>query len=132
MDRRRFLIGATMVPLVSVSAKHAAAHPGEQASAGWRRFEVTTEVALADGRAVLWLPLVQSARSYQRALSLAWHGNADEAELVDDAIYGAPLLRLTWAKGTDPRQVSVVQTVETRDRDTQPDPAAPAELALIL
>jgi transglutaminase-like putative cysteine protease len=121
-----------MVPLVSVSANHPAAHAGEQASAGWRRFEVTTEVALADGPAVLWLPLVRSAPSYQRSLSLAWHGNADEAELVDDAVYGAPVLRLTWAKGTSPRQVSVVQTVETRDRDTQPDPAAPAELALFL
>jgi transglutaminase-like putative cysteine protease len=132
MDRRRFLLGAATAPIIGASGKFVAAHGGEEARAGWRRFEVTTEVALADGPAVLWLPLAQTARSYQRALSLAWHGNDDEAELVGDAVYGAPVLRLAWSKQTSPRRVSVVQTVETRDRDTRPDPAAPAELALFL
>src|SRR5437667_3680570 len=132
MDRRRFLLGAATAPIITASGRLATAYGGEDANIGWRRFEVTTEVALADGPAVLWLPLGQSARAYQRALSLAWHGNADEAELLDDAIYGAPVLRLTWAKATIPRQVSVVQTVETRDRDARPDPAASAELALFV
>jgi transglutaminase-like putative cysteine protease len=132
MDRRRFLLGAATAPIVAGSGKLALAHGEDLAAAPWRRFEVTTEVDLADGPAVLWLPLAQSARSYQRTLSLAWHGNADEAELVDDATYGAPVLRLTWAKAADPRHVRVLQTVETRDRDAQPEPAAPAELALFL
>ena len=132
MDRRRFLLGAVTAPITTASGKLAAAHAGEEAGADWRRFEVMTEVTLADGPAVLWLPLAQTAWSYQRALSLAWRGDADEAELVDDAVYGAPVLRLTWAKETSPRRVSVVQTVETRDRDTRPDPATPAELALSL
>ena len=128
MDRRRFLLGAVTAPITTASGKLAAAHAGEEAGADWRRFEVMTEVTLADGPAVLWLPLAQTAWSYQRALSLAWRGDADEAELVDDAVYGAPVLRLTWAKETSPRRVSVVQTVETRDRDTRPDPATPAGL----
>jgi transglutaminase-like putative cysteine protease len=132
MDRRRFLIGATMAPVLSVSTKHAASHAGELASAGWRRFEVISEVALADAPATLWLPLIQSARSYQRALSLTWHGNADEAELIDDEVYGAPILRLSWTEPAGSRQVSVVQTVQTRDRGTRPDPASPTELALFL
>jgi transglutaminase-like putative cysteine protease len=132
MDRRRFLLSATMAPIAAASGRLTAACAAEASGAGWRRFEVATEVALAEGPASLWLPLAQSARSYQRALSLTWQGNADEAALVDDPVYGAPVLRLSWAAATGPRQVRVVQTLETRDRDSQPVPAAPADRTLYL
>ena len=132
MDRRRFLFSAAMAPVAAGSARLAAVYAADAPAAGWRRFEVTIEVSLTGGPASLWLPLAQTARSYQRALSLAWQGNAEEAELVDDPVYGAPALHSTWAAATEASRVRVVQTVETRDRDLQPDPAPPAELALYL
>jgi transglutaminase-like putative cysteine protease len=132
MNRRRFLLGSAMAPVAAASGVVARLGAAEKPVAGWRRFEVATEVALADAPASLWLPLAQSARSYQRALSLAWRGNADEAELLDDPVYGAPVLRLTWAAGKSEQNTRVVQIIETRDRDGGADPATPSDRVLFL
>ena len=134
MNRRRFLAGAAAAPVVAASGRFAAAGAAAEPepAAGWRRFEVTTEVTLGAAPASLWLPIAQSARPYQRALSLDWQGTADQAELVADPAYGAQALRLTWKAGDGARTVRVIQTVETRDRDRQPEPASPAEQALFL
>ncbi len=131
MDRRRFLAGAATVPVIA-AGRLAPARAAEEPAASWRRFEVTSEVDLSAAPASLWLPIAQTARSYQRALSLDWRGNADQAELVDDPVYGAQVLRLTWKSGAGAQQVRVVQTVETRDRGGQPDPASPSEQRLFL
>ncbi len=132
MERRQFILTAAMTPVVFVGGKVARLAAAEEPSDGWRRFEITTGISLGGGPSSLWLPLAHSARSYQRAPSLTWQGNADAAELLDDPVYGAPVLRLSWAAGKNSGDARVVQTVETRDRATQPDPAAPAELALYL
>ena len=132
MDRRSLLLSATIAPLIIAAGRSARLCADEKPADGWRRFEITTEVALAEGLASLWLPLAQSARSYQHSLSLAWQATADQTELADDPVYGAPVLRLNWTKDADIRQARVVQIVETRDRDGQPDPASPAERALFL
>lgn len=129
MDRRQFMLGAAVGPVVAMSRRLAWAGAGDAAN-GWRRFEITTEIALTGGPGSLWLPVAQSARSYQRPLSLAWQGNAGNAELLDDPVYGAPVLHLTWSAANRPGEARIVQTVETRDRATQTDPAAAAEQAL--
>ena len=132
MDRRRFIFSTAMAPAIVAAGRVSRTAAAEGPSTGWRRFAVTTEIALAGSPGTLWLPLAQSARSYQRALSLTWQGNADAAELLEDPVYGAPVLRLTWDGGKGAGNAHVVQTVETRDRATEPDPATPAELALYL
>jgi transglutaminase-like putative cysteine protease len=132
MNRRKFLASAAMAPVIAAAGRLAPVRAAAETTAGWRRFEVTTEAALTAAPASLWLPIAQTARSYQRALSLDWQGTADQAELVDDPVYGAEMLRLTWKSAASARQVRVVQTIETRDRDGQPDPTSPAEQALFL
>ncbi|MGH7045667.1 MAG: transglutaminase-like domain-containing protein [Stellaceae bacterium] len=132
MDRRCLLAGAAMTPVLAAASRLIPAAAAEDPVSGWRRFELTTEVTLTAAPASLWLPIGQSRRSYQRALSLGWQGTAEEAELVDDPVYGARILRLKWKPGASVRQVRVVQTVETRDRSNQPDPASPAEQAFYL
>ncbi len=129
MDRRRFLSAAAMTSALAAAARLAPAVAGE---AGWRRFEVTTEIDLSEGPGSVWLPLAQQARSYQRPLSLAWEGTAGKSELVIDPAYGAPILYAVWPAGAEARRLRVVQTVETRDRASQPDPAAADEQALYL
>jgi hypothetical protein len=47
------------------------------AATEWHRFEITTRVTLLDasGAAQLWLPLAQTAGSYQTALDLRWQSS---------------------------------------------------------
>lgn len=131
MHRRRFLASAAMAPVAVAAGRLATVRAADEGDK-WRRFEVTTEVTLTAAPASLWLPIAQTARSYQRALSLYWEGTADRAELVEDPVYGSQLLRLSWKPGDNARQVRVVQTVEVQDRAGQPDPASPAERRLFL
>jgi transglutaminase-like putative cysteine protease len=132
MNRRRLLASAALTPVIAAAGRLAPVRAAEEPAAGWRRFEVATEVTLAAAPASLWLPIAQTARSYQRALSLDWQGTADRAELVEDPVYGAQVLRLTWKSGASARRLRVVQTVEVQDRSSQPDPASPAEQRLFL
>ena len=123
MKRRNFLAtllaapwvnGAGLLPLTQ--AAEPTAEGGQAAEAGWRRFEITTRVALPEdaGAARLFLPLVQTAGGYQTALDLRWNGNGT-AERVHDARYGAPMLRTTWGNRAEAKQIEVVQTVATRE-----------------
>lgn len=132
MNRRRFLAGAAASPVIVATGRLAPVRAADKSADSWRRFEITTEVVLDAAPAALWLPIAQTARSYQRALSIDWQGTADRAELVADPVYGAQVLHLTWKLGDGARQVRVVQTVEVQDRDGQPDPASPAEQSLFL
>jgi transglutaminase-like putative cysteine protease len=82
-----------------------------------------------DGPAQLWLPLAQSAGSYQKALSLSFDGNG-ESRVVQDHVYGAQALYVVW-KRTGPREARVTQIVATRNRGPEPGIDA-AERALYL
>ena len=125
MNRRKFIAAVAAAPLVgdlaflSPSARAAESLPAlGPEGAGWRSFEVITRVTLPDdpGSAQLWLPLAQTAGGYQCALDLHWKGTGQTGR-VNDACYGAPLLRTTWeASDRSPRQLELVQTVATRDR----------------
>jgi len=101
--------------------------------AGWRRFEVTTQVSLLEdlgGRSArVWLPLpLASAHEYQQLLSLEVASNG-QWRLSQDAHYQAGMLNVDWpAQLKQTPQLSVVSQLLTRDRATLPG-AAPATLA---
>jgi transglutaminase-like putative cysteine protease len=107
------VFAASLVPAFRATAAETAV--------GWRRFEITTRVALLDspGAAQLWLPLAQTAGGYQVALDSDAHGNG-RIEIVRDDRYGAAMLRATWDGSATQQQVQVVQTVATRDRGAIP------------
>jgi transglutaminase-like putative cysteine protease len=118
MHRRALLAAGVAAPLMGVRDAGAAV-----ATAGpeWRRFEITTRVALANsaGPAALWLPLAQTASGYQMVLDSHWHGNG-RIEMLRDATYGAPILCAHWDDATTAQQVTLTEVVATRDRGPSP------------
>jgi len=116
MNRRQFLAASAVLPLVR-QTRAAESDPVP----AWRHFAVTTRVVLRDsfGPAQLFLPLAQTAAGYQTVLDLQCQGNGHN-EMVRDQRYGAAILRSTWETGGEPQQLTVVQTVATRDRGDLP------------
>lgn len=118
MNRRTLLTAAVASLAGSFSVPRRAEAAGEEATAArWRHFEVTTRVTLLDspGPAQLWLPLAQTAATYQVAREPLWQGTG-QTELAQDARYGAPVLRTAWDGSESAQTVEVVQRVATRDR----------------
>jgi len=122
MDRRT-LLGAAASLLATSTVRQAAAKDLD----GWRRYTVTTKVDLAatSEPAMLWLPVAQSAGTYQRALGRRFESDG-QAELVKDARYRAALLRVRWTQ-PGPRTVTLTQTMATRDRTVDATPLTAAE-----
>ncbi|SEQ06368.1 Transglutaminase-like enzyme, putative cysteine protease [Faunimonas pinastri] len=142
LNRRRFLLNAgaasLAAPLASMMLSRAgtafAAEAGKPGEPGWRAFEVTTRVDLADaeGAAQLWLPVIQSAEGYQKASAPKWSTAADSARLAQDPTYAAGILHVNWSGEASP-SVEMKQIVSTRDRDASQGLKATAdELALEL
>lgn len=115
INRRSLLAGAAALPVVARVFPAMA----QDATAAWRRFQITTTVTLPDvsGPAVLWLPLAQTAGGYQVVLDASWQGTGRHAVLRDD-VYGAAVFRANWTGVSQPRRVTVTQTVATRDRQS--------------
>ncbi|WP_338664927.1 transglutaminase family protein [Pararoseomonas sp. SCSIO 73927] len=125
--RRTLLAGAADLSLPSLLPSRAGAQPH---LAGWRRFELRTEVTVETGDepAILWLPLAGTVGTYQRADEPAVETNG-RAERVQDARYGAEMLRITWSSPREQRVV-VTQAVATRPRGAEPAALSAAERAL--
>ncbi len=110
----------SLVAALTASALQLPAAKGAQAvsvsGSGWRRFELTTAIDIAQQNAPLelWLPLVGDAGSYQRGLGRRLQTNG-RARLVRDTYYREPLLKVSW-EADGPRQVTLTETVATRDR----------------
>ncbi len=121
MNRRKFLAFSFAASLAAPSLRALAAAPSSAltpTTAGWRRFEIKTQVTLPDtpGPAQLWLPLAQTAGVYQIALDVDWIGG-NQTETVHDARYGAPVLRAIWKdKDPAPRTLALSQIIAVRDR----------------
>lgn len=121
MRRRRLLqagIAATAAAAFGSTAGRSAGAPITVPPAlNFRSFEVTTTVDLAEpkGAAQLWLPVFQTAGSYQKLLGISWGGNA-AIRLDHDPIYGASVLHARWRDDGAPRRITVVQRVATRER----------------
>ncbi len=122
MDRRTFISTAAAAG-AAASGAFAEAPPAST----WRRAELTTEIDVSahPGAAQTWIPLVQTAAPYQRA-SAPRVTCSGVAEVVRDTHYDTPIVRARWtAEGS--KTLSVVQTVQTRDRGVVAETLSPAE-----
>jgi transglutaminase-like putative cysteine protease len=111
-------LAATIGLPMAARAQSLAASPGFSPSPGpWRRFEVTTQVTVADpkGATQLWLPVPDLNSDFQRGLGDRWTGNAIHARLLTDA-HGARMLHAQFAADEKSPTLSLTSRVETRDR----------------
>lgn len=124
MNRRTLLASAATSPFFAPAFVRHAARAAESTPSGWRRFELTTRIALNDtsGPADLWVPLAQTLGGYQQADAPRWTTEASANGIMRDDRYGAPMLRLTWRE-PGPRTLKVTQIVAVQDRAAEP-PAA--------
>jgi len=128
MNRRRFLANAALTSVGAITAsKFAHAETASIGDNGWRTFEVTTTVDLANvpGPARLWLPVIQSSGDYQRAERTHWRTTSDDVGLKKDAPSAADILAVDW-NGPGERSIEVVQLVSTRNRTSHDVVAASA------
>jgi len=129
MDRRAFLRLGAAVP-VSIGAgfgpAHSAtsAHPSDPypSSAGWRVYELTTEVHLpaASAPATVWLPVTApQLGDYQRTVSSEWIAPGARARAARAGRYGVDMLVIDWPAATHgaPLSARLTSTVALRDRD---------------
>lgn len=137
MRRRTFIATAAALPLAGAlpSLAFAQARPFAPGAAGWRTFEITTQVDVAHAGGVtrVWVPVAAMDTDWQQSLPASWTGNMREAVLDTDKKYGAKMVRATWADGEKTPTLTVVSRVRTRDRTIdwakKTRPAAPADLA---
>ncbi|WP_174300603.1 transglutaminase family protein [Caulobacter sp. S45] len=125
MDRRTFISTAAAAGAAATGALAA----DVSSSPPWRRAELATEIDVSahPGAAQTWIPVVQSVGPYQRA-SAPKITCTGAAQVVHDPAYGTPIVRARWA-ADGPKTLSVVQTVQTRDRGPVATPLSPAERA---
>ncbi|SDP10339.1 Transglutaminase-like enzyme, putative cysteine protease [Ralstonia sp. 25mfcol4.1] len=132
MDRRAFLrlgaavpvsIGAGVGPAFSApsSAPSSPADP-YPASAGWRVYELTTEVHLpaAAAPATVWLPVpAPNLGDYQHTVSNEWIAPGARARAARTGRYGVDMLVIDWPTATHgaPLSARLTSTVALRDRD---------------
>ncbi len=85
---------------------------------GWRTFEVTTTVNVADAKGAtrLWLPVPDLNTDFQLTLGHAWTGNASAARLEADATHSARMLYVEFAADVAAPTLSLTSTVQTRNR----------------
>jgi transglutaminase-like putative cysteine protease len=116
MRRRNVLLGlGSLLPALTL-ARRATAVPA--ASEGWRSFEITTRVQIAQpaGRTVLWLPLAWAQRSaYQQVLGTQHDAQGARAQLLAVPGHDAQVLRVEWPEPRSVRPVTLQQQVATRD-----------------
>ncbi len=126
MDRRTFL-GSTAATAAGAVASRAFAETPP--TTGWRRAELTTQIDVSAhaGPAQTWVPVVQGMGPYQRAAApkITCSG---VAEVVHDPHYDTPIVRARWT-ADGPKTLTVVQTVQTRDRGAVATLLSPAERA---
>ncbi|MDP4301603.1 transglutaminase-like domain-containing protein [Leptothrix discophora] len=85
---------------------------------GWRTFEVTTTVQIADvqGATQLWLPVPDIESDYQRSVDNSWTGNARTIGLTRDPKHGVRMLHAAFAPETTQPTVTLTSTLRTRNR----------------
>jgi transglutaminase-like putative cysteine protease len=119
MDRRTFLKSAGASSVAMLASARLSRLAQAQTASGWRTFEVTSRLEIADPSGVTraWVPLPLAAETeYHRPLGNAWTSNAATARVVRDARYGAELLHAEWPAGEKAPVVEIVSTFATRDR----------------
>ncbi len=88
---------------------------------GWRRFELTTRVAIPrDGSTVeLWVPVpAVTEGDWMRAGETRWESNAADVALRTDGASGAQYVHATWPEGEGEARLEVISTAAAQDRAT--------------
>jgi transglutaminase-like putative cysteine protease len=133
MERRAFLKTAGAASAVALMAASKPSGRAEaQSTGGWRTFEVTSRVDIAEPSGVtrVWIPLPLTAQTdYHKPLGSSWTGNAVTAKLFRDPKYGAEFLYAEWPAGEKAPAVEVVSKFSTRDRNVDLTAAPPASVA---
>jgi transglutaminase-like putative cysteine protease len=85
---------------------------------GWRTFEVSTTVTVADpkGGTRLWLPVPDLDTDYQRSLDHQWTGNAGAVRLTADAEQGVRMLYAEFDPAVATPTLVLTSRVQTRNR----------------
>ena len=88
---------------------------------GWRRFELTTRVAVPrNGKTVeVWVPVpAVTAGDWMRAGETSWETDAEEVTLRTDEASGARYVHAVWPEGEGDAVLEVVSTAAAQDRST--------------
>lgn len=112
---------------LATSALAAGALPGRAAAqarsfdpkpAGWRRFEITTQVEIAspNGASRVWLPMPSVDTDYQQSFDSRWSGNATLSKVTADSNYGAKMLLAEFDAAVARPTVQLTSVVQTRSR----------------
>ncbi|NOT70498.1 MAG: transglutaminase domain-containing protein [Hyphomicrobium sp.] len=120
MNRRDILKSAAAATAVSALPKAAFAQSAFAPKPGdWRKFQITTSVALAkaSGTSQAWVPLPAfNAPEWFRPEGSTWTTNAKTAEIKRDAKYGAEFVHAIWADGEASPMIEIMSKFSTRDR----------------
>ncbi|HYD57039.1 MAG TPA: transglutaminase domain-containing protein [Burkholderiales bacterium] len=125
MDRRTFLKASAAFGALGSSAALAA-------NPGWRSYEVTTRVEIAQPRGIsrAWVPLPSVDNGeWHKVLGNAWSGNATRAQIETDGKYGVQMLYAEWADGSVNPSIEVTSRIATRERTADFLPKRGAELS---
>jgi transglutaminase-like putative cysteine protease len=119
MERRSFLKSVGVSTAAVLAGVIGRSREASAQAAGWRTFEVTTKVEVANPSGVtrVWLPLPLGVETdYHKLLGNNWKGNAAVARAQRDEKYDAQFLYVEWAATEKAPTVEVVSRFSTRDR----------------
>lgn len=137
MNRRKFITTAAALPLAGglPSLARAQARQFTPGAAGWRTFEIVTQVDVANAAGVtrVWVPVPAIDTDWQQSLPSTFTGSTRDVAMESERKYGAKMVRATFADGEKQPTLTVVSRIRTRDRNMdwakKTRPAAPADLA---
>ena len=141
MKRRTLLKAAPAAGFLAATPFALRAQSTVDSTSNWRTFEVVTRLEITDptGQVEAWVPLpLMQKTAWFETLSNDIGGNAEQAKVAVDPVYGAGMVHARFKKGEPQPVVEVTSRFRTRDRfvSMQPvagSPAAPVqELALYL
>lgn len=131
MQRRHFLSLSAAAPLMGVTAAAlpglagARTAPATPAADGWRAYDITTQVDLAErtGLGRVWVPLpaqqlTGTEGAYQRLVDTRFDAPGAKQARIVDGTGGARMLMVEWADANAPQQLTLVNRVALRDRAT--------------
>ena len=142
MKRRTLLKAAPAAGFIAATPLALRAQSTVDTTSNWRTFEVVTRLEITEptGQVEAWvpLPLMQKTPWFETLSNDIGGGNAEQAKVAVDPVYGAGMVHARFKKGEPQPVVEVTSRFKTRDRfvSMQPAPGSPAapaqELALYL
>lgn len=120
--RRRTFLRSVLIPAAgaAVGAPVLVRRASATAAApGWRTFEVTTKIEVAEPSGVTraWVPLpLMTDTDYQRRMGDTWKGNAAVARVHRDERYDAGFVFAEWPASEKAPAIEIVSKFATRDR----------------